>query len=238
MIDAAETPLRIFAPGSLRPVQEAILAGFREAAPEVEVEFAPPAYSGVLAQQLHDGALADVFISASTRYLDDLHAAGLTPQAYPLARNRLALVSRTDLEPPLSGLADFVRSGLRIVIPPPIDPLGEYALELLERAGLTEALARKREQGEVREHLASLRTWLDEGEVDASVLYASMAGSFPAVRTTHLPQDLDMHERVVFGIGVVARHGWSHPAAGRFVDWMLEPVGQVVLQRGGFLPLT
>lgn len=238
MTDAVETPLRIFAPGSLSPVQEAILAGFRKAAPAVRAEFASPAYSGVLAQQIHDGAPADVFISANTRYLDDLHAAGLAPQPYPLARNRLVLVSRTELKPPLAGVAAFAQRGLRIVIPPPIDPLGEYALEMLERAGLTDAIARKREQGEVREHLASLRTWLDEGEVDAAVLYASMADSFSALRITHLPQDLDMHERVVFGIGVIARHGRSHRAAGRFVDWMRGAAGQAVLHRGGFLPLT
>lgn len=238
MTNAAETPLRIFAPGSLSPVQEAILAGFREVAPAVRAEFSPPAYSGVLAQQIHDGAPADVFISANTRYLDELHAAGLVRQPYPLARNRLVLVSRTDLDPPLTGLADFARSGLRIVVPPPIDPLGEYALEMLERAGLAEAIARKRGQGEVREQLAALRSWLDEGDVDASVLYASMAGSFPAVRVTHLPPELDLHERVVFGIGVIARRGWTHPAAERFVDWLRGAAGQVVLQRGGFLPLT
>lgn len=238
MTDGAEAPLRIFAPGSLRPLQKAILAGFREAAPEVGAEFAPPAYSGVLAQQIHDGAPADVFISASTRYLDELHVAGLTPQPYPLARNRLLLVSRFDLKPPLARLADFARGGLRIVIPPPIDPLGEYALEMLARTGLSDAIARKRERGEVREHLASLRIWLDDGEVDAAVLYASMAESFPTSRITHLPPDQDMHERVVFGIGVIAHDGRAHPAAVRFVEWMLGLQGQAVLQQGGFLPLT
>ena len=214
------------------------MAGFHAAVDGVEAAFAPPAYSGVLAQQIRDGAPADVFISANTRYLTDLQAAGLAPQPQPLARNRLLLVSRPDLQPPLTDLAGFVRDGLRIVVPPPVDPLGEYALEMVDRAGLAAAMARKRERGEVREHLASLGPWLESGEVDASVLYASMAGSFPALRITELPPDLDIHERVVFAIGVIEREGQSHPLARTFVDWMLGDDGRTVLQEGGFLPLS
>ena len=238
MTDAPDARLRIYAPGSLRPVRNAILSGFHAAAPGVRAEFASAAYSGVLAQQIREGAPADVFISAHPRYLDELHAAGLAARPHPLARNRLLLVGRADLDPPLTGIEDVARNGLRIVIPPPFDPLGEYAVELLARAGLTHAIARKRERGEVREHLASLRSWLDCGEVDAAVLYASMAGSFPDTRVTLLPPSLDMHERVVFGIGKIERDGRPHPAAGQFISWMLGDEGQAVLRRGGFLPLT
>lgn len=233
-----EAPLRIYAPGSLRPMHEAILTGFRSVAPRVQVEFAPPAYSGVLAQQILMGAPADVFISANTRYLDELRAAGLSPEPHPLARNRLLLVSRADLTPALAGLHDFARSGLRIVIPPPVDPLGEYAEAMFIRVGQSEAIARKREWGEVREDLASLRGWLDQGEVDAAVLYASMAAAFPGLPLTELPPALDMHDCVMFAIGVVERDGRSHPAAPMFVNWLLSATGQRVLQAGGFLPLT
>ena len=235
--ELAKQPLRIYAPGSLRPLQEAILDGFGNETGNVRAEFAPPAYSGVLAQQITDGAPADVFISANTRYLAELGKAGLVVRSHPLARNRLLLVSRGDLDPPVNDLVDFARSGLRVLVPPPIDPLGEYALEMLARAGLSDALARKQARGEVRVDLASLQSALDSKQVDAAVLYASMVASFPGVRVTNLPRDLDMHERVLFAIGVVERDGRSHPAAGLFVDWLLGEAGQAVLQRGGFLPL-
>lgn len=199
-------------------------------------EFAPAAYSGVLAQQIRAGAPADVFISANPRYPAELHAAGLARQPRPLARNRL-LASRADLEPPLASVADLVRPGLRVVIPPPIDPLGEYAAEMLERAGLSAAIDAKREKGEVREHLASLRSWLAAGEVDAAVLYASMASVFPGTRHLALPPALDMREHVVFAMCVIARNELPHPAAERFASWLLSPAGQAVLGEGGFLPL-
>lgn len=238
MTESAELPLRVFAPGSLRPVQETIIAGFQAAVEDARVEFAPPAYSGVLAQQILDGAAADVFISANTRHLSDLQAAGLAPFPHPLARNRLSLVSRVNLQPVLSDLFDLARNGLRVVIPPPIDPLGEYAREMLERAGLAEAIARKRVQGEVYEDLASVRSWLVEGEVDAAVIYASMAGSFATQRIMELQPEQDMHERVVFAIGVIEHNGRSYPMAGQFVDWMLAAEGKAVLQQSGFLPLS
>lgn len=94
-------PLRIDAPGSLRPVQTAILDGFHDAVPEVRSEFAPPAKSGVLAQRVHAVAPADLCNPAHTRDLDDLHAAGLASRPRPLARIRLLLVSRAELNPPL-----------------------------------------------------------------------------------------------------------------------------------------
>ncbi|MCA9879577.1 MAG: substrate-binding domain-containing protein [Thermomicrobiales bacterium] len=229
--------LRIYAPGSLSPLREAILVAFHQAVPEVDAEFAPPAYSGVLAERIRAGAPADVFISANIRYPTELHVAGLAGQPQPMARNRLSLVSRAGLEPPLASVADLARPGLRLVIPPPIDPLGEYALQMLERAGLATAISAKRGNDEVREHLASLRNWLATGEVDAAVLYASMVNAFPGTRSLALPPALDMHDQVLFAICVIGRDGAPHPAAGRFVSWMLGPAGQATLRAGGFLPL-
>ncbi|MFT4039330.1 MAG: substrate-binding domain-containing protein [Thermomicrobiales bacterium] len=235
----AETPLRIFAPGSLWPVQAVILAGFRREAPGVAAEFAPPAYSGVLAQQILAGAPADVFISANMRYVEDLHAAGLIAAPSPLARNRLLLLARRGLEPPMRGVADLARPGLRLVLPPAgSDPLGAYAAAMLDEAGLTAAIIAKRERGEVLETLGALREGLASGAVDAAIVYGHMAAMFPAAEAVSLPSEQDWHDRVVFGIGAVTRAAALHPAAATFVDWMRHGEGRQILLRAGFTPLA
>lgn len=232
-------PLRILAPGSLRPVQTAILDGFRREAPEVEAEFGPPAYSGVLAQQILDGAPADVFISANMPYVEALHAAGLIAAPLPLARNRLLLLGRRGLEPPLRDVADLARPGLRLVLPPAgSDPLGAYAAAMLDETGLAAAIAAKRERGEVLESLGALRDGLASGAVDAAIVYGHMAPMFPAAEAVSLPPDQDWHDRVIFGIGKVTRQPPPEPAAEQFVDWMLRGEGQQILLRAGFAPLA
>lgn len=233
-------PLLIFAPGSLRNVQEPIQAAFRLAAPEVEITFHPPAYSGLLAKQVLDGAPADLFISANWAYVDQLHTAGLMPEPRLLAGNRLALLVRKGLEAELRDLESLLRPGVRLLLPPAAtDPLGQYAQELLQRDGLADAVRAKRERGEIAEHLGTLAEGLRTGQVDAAMMYASTASAFVAHATVlPLPPEHDMHEQIRFALGAVQRDGACHPDATRLVAFLTGAEGQSVLAAGGFIPLA
>jgi molybdate transport system substrate-binding protein len=231
-------PLNVFAPGSIVPAQNAILDGFARIQPAIQVTFHPPAYSGLLADAIARGAPADVFISASMRYLDDLQRVGLTPTPRAIAPNRLCLIAQPELTPEVRGIDDLARDRLRLVIPPAeTDPLGQYTMELLDRRGLTQDIERKRQQGEVREDLASLRGLLAANQVDAAVIYASSVSMFGAESVViPLPESLDMRDRIVFGTGVVVRGGTRHPAAEPFVGFLMSAAGQAILSESGYLP--
>lgn len=231
--------LTVIAPGSVTPAREALLQAFARVAPDALVRFHPPAYSGLLAEEIRQGAPADLFISASMAYLQALRVEGLVPEPRPLARNRLCLVARAGLTPGELSIHDLGRDGVRLVIPPAgSDPLGEYAALLFARAGLATFIERKRQRGEVRHELASLRDWLVNSEVDAAVIYASMAPLFGKVaEIVPLPESLDMRDEAVFGVGVVRRDSAAHPAAEQFMAFLLAGEGQQVLIDAGFLPL-
>ncbi len=235
----ARRSLTVFAPGSFNPVRSALRDRFRDLRPDVELVFHPPAYSGLLAAQILAGAPADVFVSANRRYVEDLHRAGLVPAPRILAGNRLGLVVRADLAGTVRAVIDLARGGLRLLVRPhTTDPLGQYAAELLDRAGLADAIARKRAAGEVIGELGQLSTLLAHGQVDAAIAYATaVAGLPPSAVPVPLPPSLDLHDRIVFAVGALARDGKSHPAAEPFVDYLLGPVGQRVLERAGFLTL-
>jgi len=237
--DATAPALSLFAPGSLAGLRETLPRAFARVAPATELVFHPPAYSGLLAAQILAGARVDVFVSANRAYMADLHAAGLVPEPRVLAGNRLALVAREGLAEPVVALADFARPGLCLVVPPAAtDPLGRYTEDLFAHAGLTAAIAAKRAAGEVLDELGALPRLLADGRVDAAIVYASSAPSFPASAVVPLPPDLDRHDRIAFTVGAVRRDGQRRPAADRLVDFMVGFDGQAILVAAGFLPAS
>ena len=71
------------------------------------------------------------------------------------------------------------------------------------------------------------------------ILYASMLESFAAAGTAiPLPAPDDLNDRIVFGAGAIVRDGQMHPAAERFIAFLVGPLGQAVLTQAGFLPRT
>ena len=234
----AVQPLVIYAPGSLIPVQGVLRKGFREVAPEVDLIFHPPTHSGLLAQQILAGGAADVFISAGWRYIVELHEAGLLPNPQVIAGNRLALLVRSDLAAEIGGVQDLARPGLRMLVPPEASgPLGQYTAELFAIAGLTETISEKRRSGEISEDVGGLGDTLASNGVDAVAIYASMLEAFSAAGTAvPLSAPYDLNDRIVFGAGAIVRDGQAHPAATRFVDFLIGSQGQTLLTEEGFLP--
>jgi len=231
-------PLVVFAPGSMLPVQDTLSRGFAGLDLQTPVEWHPPNHSGILAREILQGAAADVFISANWLYVDELHQAGLVPQAEVLAGNRLVMLVRSDVVSQVRELADLTQPGLRVFVPPlELDPLAQYIAALFARARLSDAIAEKQARGEVAEHVMGLREGFATGNVDAAILYATLLPMLPAGATVvALPPDLDMHDLIVFGVGAVVRDSRQHPAAGRFVDFLIGSAGQSILQDAGFLP--
>lgn len=239
MSDTTARALALFAPGSLAGLRETLPRAFARVAPETELVFHPPAYSGLLAAQILAGARADVFVSANRAHMADLHVAGLVPVPRVLAGNRLALVVREGLVGQIVTLADLVRPALRLVVPPAeTDPLGRYTEDLFAQAGLTAAITAKRSAGEILDELGALPLLLAERRVDAAIVYASSAPLFPASAVVPLPPNLDLHDRIAFTVGAVLRDGRRHPAADRLVDFLVGPDGQALLVEAGFLPAS
>lgn len=236
----ASTALMLFLPGAFAGLRDELSRGFAAVAPVVDLQFHDFVPSGMLAKEILAGVQADVYVSANTRYMEDVRRAGLVRVPSVLAGNRLCIVVRPDRAAAVAGLDDLSRGELRLVTPQSeTDPCGQYVVELFERAGLTNAMRRKRERGELVHSQGSgdLPSFLADGRADAGLFYASEAWALgDAVHTVALPASLDLRERIVFMVGVVQRRAQLHPGAVPFVDYLLGPLGQDLLQRHGFLP--
>ena len=123
--------------------------------------------SQVLAQQIIEGAPADVVATADTRTMDRLVAAGLVERPVVLARNSLVIAVEPGNPEGITGLDDLARPGLAVVLADPSVPVGAYAATALARAGVT---VRPRSlELDVKAALAKVTA----GEADAAIVYTT-----------------------------------------------------------------
>jgi molybdate transport system substrate-binding protein len=107
-----------------------------------------PASSGTLAKQLSQGAEADVYISASKKWMDFVLAEGLVKESKPFAGNRMVLIAPADSpdsELDLTRDFDFPSSfeGRLSMGDPAHVPAGAYAQKALEYYGWYESLSQR-----------------------------------------------------------------------------------------------
>jgi molybdate transport system substrate-binding protein len=230
---AAEKPtLRVLAAASLTEV----VTGLSERYEGARVQ---PSFGGssALARQIHDGAPADVFLSASTDWIEFLREAGrLEGEPVVVAGNRLVCI--TSRNGPLAtrsvsgpgALLDAIGPGGRVAIADEGVPAGEYARAALEHAAVLDAF-RKHLVGQ--QDVRAVLHAVELGELDAGFVYATDAED-PAVIVL-FPFDPASHPLIEYRAAVV--RGTEHPeAARRFLDHLRSEAVRQLLTDAGFSP--
>ena len=151
-----------------------------------------PASSGTLARQLKDGAHADLYISASKKWMDFVDSNGNVSESSSFIKNRLVLISYTDskYEPfELSGETRLpsLFSGRLSIGDPAHVPAGKYAVEALKSLGWYEELEdRFLPAPDVRAALSVIE--FDEAEL--GIVYATDAERSEKVKVVSVfPED-------------------------------------------------
>ena len=223
--------LLVFAATSLINAIEEIRPAFQE---KEGIELAV-SYGGsqMLAQQIVQGAPADLFISAGEGPVGLLTGRDLTDGgARSLASNDLVVVSRM-AGTPLASIEDLA-SGLvgRIAIADPdLAPAGAYARESLVNLGLWESLADKLVLSpNVRVALA----YVEAGNADAALVYRTDAMASSGLRVLDIVP-ADTYSTVVYP-AVLIRGSGGRERAELFVDHLQTPSVREVFARYGFLP--
>jgi molybdate transport system substrate-binding protein len=190
--------------------------------------------SGVLLAQIEQGAPFDVVVLAGEDEMDRLARGGrIEPHTrIVVASNRLVVAVPRGSPLPAS-LSDLLGTEFeRIAIGAPAAvPVGRYAREALEHAGLWEAL---RPRLMYAEHAAQVRTYLDRGEADAGLVYASDLLADPAIQEA-FPIDPASHTPILYPAALL-REARDPEGGALFLDMLGGALGEVVLRRHGFLP--
>jgi molybdate transport system substrate-binding protein len=188
-------------------------------------------YAGTqtLANQLTQGAAADVFASADTAHVKTLDDAGLLagePKVF--IHNRLEIVVERGNPKGIHGLADLAGSGLVVVLADPSVPAGNYAKQALATAGVTVHPASLEQQ------VTGVVSKVALGEADAGIVYHSDVVSNSKVEGGEIPDSQNVIADYSIGKLFLTQHA---EAADAFIAYVISSAGQDILKTAGFTGL-
>lgn len=222
--------LTVSVAASLAGTIQEIEAGYQaqHAAVELRNNFGP---SGTLAQEIEQGAPVDVFLSAAEGPMNQLEGKGLIVPGsrHDVLRNALVLVTPADSQ--IRDFADLVAPGvIHIALGDPASvPAGQYGKQTLEALHLFDRVRDKLVLGkDVRQVL----TYVETGNADAGIVYATDAASSTRVRVAATASE-SSHSPIVYPVAAI-RAGHHAAAAGDFIEYLRSPAAVAVFARHGF----
>lgn len=232
--------LWVFAAASLTDAFAEIGEGFeaQHAGVAVSTNYAG---SQNLRTQLEQGAVADVFASANRQQMDAAIASGLVAPdaARVFATNRLVVILPSANPGKVQSLEDLARAGLKLVLAAEEAPAGTYARQSIEKLNSLYGESYKdavlanvvSNEENVKQVLAKVQL----GEADAGIVYTSDAIAAPDLKMIAISPDAN----VVAEYPIAALDAAPSSAlAQEFVEFVLSPEGQSILQKWGFTPIA
>ena len=221
--------LTVFAAASLTEAFDDEKAALSRTDPGLRLTYAF-AGSQALAQQIVQGARADVFASADQSSMQTLVLAGLVGTPRVFARNRLEIAVAPGNPKHVAGLRDLARAGLVVVLVDPSVPAGNYSRQALSKAGVS--VNPRSLELDVKSALAKVAS----GEADAAIVYVSdvlAAGS----RASGVPIADDENVVATYPIAVLKATA-NRAGAEAFVDQVVSGSGRQAILAHGFLPAS
>ena len=221
-----EGDITVFAAASLTAAYTEIGDAFMVEHPDATVTFSFAA-SSELVTQINEGAPADVFASADTSNMTKLTDAGGNagePQVF--ATNLLQIIVQPGNPKGITEVADLANPDLLYVTAAPEVPIGKYAAQVLEAAGVTVTPV------SLEESVKGIVTKVTLGEADAGIVYRTdVEAAGDEAEGVDIPDDIN----VTATYPLVATKEAPNPEGAQvFVDFVLSEQGQEILQSYGF----
>ncbi|MDQ3855110.1 MAG: molybdate ABC transporter substrate-binding protein [Chloroflexota bacterium] len=240
---ASRTALQVFAAASLADAFGQMGQSFERAHPGVRVTF-NFAGSQQLAQQLAQGAPADVFASANQKQMSAAQAAGVVRRedVQEFARNRLVVIYPAANPAGVRTLRDLGRPGVKLDVAAREVPAGQYSLACLEAAARQPGYGagwKRTVLGNIvsyEENVRSVVSKVSLGEADAGIVYQSdvTAEVRDRVGRIEIPQEVNQ----VASYPIAVTKASLHPELARaWVEYVRSTEGQRALKAHGFIPV-
>ena len=240
---ARPAKLSIFAAASLTDAFGEIGKLFEAAHPGVTIAF-NFAGSQQLAQQINEGAPADVFASANSKQMDTVIQAGRIGDGtqHAFARNRLVVIYPQDNPARLRELKDLGKPGLKLVFAAQEVPVGQYSLDFLDKAAADPAFTMSYKEDVLKnvvsyeDNVKSVLAKVALGEADGGIVYTSDISGENGSRVGQL--DIPDTLNVIASYPIAPVKGSKNTElAQAFIDLVLSPKGQEVLAKHNFMPV-
>jgi len=229
------TRLTVLAAASLTKVFPQIGALFARGHPGVGYTYS---FAGTdqLAAQVQQGAPADVFAGASTKYGDQLADDGQIKPYTVFCTNQLVLITPASNPAGITSPQDLATKPVKLVIGSEVVPVGAYTRTVLSNLdsvygdGYSGRVLSKVVSNE--DAVTSIVTKIESGEADAGFVYITdslAAGS--QVDTIPLPAEAQAVAKYPAAVVSASTHGSTAQA---FVEFLLTPPAQDLLRKAGF----
>jgi len=224
------TELFVFAASSLTAAFGAVETRFESSHPDVDVVFNFGPSDG-LSRQIQSEGTADMFASASTRWMDEVASDPGVIGRVDFAHNRLVVITPGDDPAGISTLADLAEPAVQVVLAAEGVPVGDYAREALANAGILDGVTSNVVSNE--EDAAGAVAKISSGEADAAIVYVSDLTTTAAetLRSVAIPDDVNVV--AIYPIAVV-RNTDRADLAREFLDLVVSPEGGRILEKHGF----
>ena len=182
--------------------------------------------SSSLAENINQGAPADVFASASPKNMQQVVDGGGATDPKTFADNVMQIAVPPDNPGNITKLSDLARPGLKVALCQPQVPCGTVAAQVFENANIT--VTPVTQGADVK----SVLTTVQLGEVDAGVVYKTdVQAAGTKVKGIEIPAD--QNASTSYPIAALATAPNAAGAAA-FVDYVLSNDGEKVLAEAGF----
>ena len=224
--DNHTTKIKVLAAASLTNAFSDIAAAYERAHPgsDVQLSFAG---SDILANQIVQGAPADVFASADVAQMKVVRSAGVTTETpKPFVTNHLVVITPKDNPAHISRPTDLARPRVKVVLAGREVPAGDYAEIILRNLGIAKQVHVVSREQDVEGVVSKVRL----GEADAGIVYVTdvTPAIAPEVHEVTIPRSDNVVAR--YEIAPVS----SAPGASGFVSLVLSARGRAILTHYGF----
>ena len=210
----------VFAAASLQDAFETLAASFQDAHPGVRIAFDFQGSQDLVAS-LDGGASADILATANNSTMTDAASKGLVSEQTEFATNVLTLIVPAGNPAGVTGINDGSLDKADLVVCAPEVPCGEATQKLAAELGVT--LNPVSEEQKVTD----VRGKVESGEAQAGIVYttdAAKAGD--KVEAIALPPNSVINHYPI----ALTKSAANSQAAQAFIDYILSPEGQKVLQ--------
>ncbi|OPY57480.1 MAG: molybdate ABC transporter periplasmic molybdate-binding protein [Methanosaeta sp. PtaU1.Bin055] len=200
--------------------------------------------SQALRTQIEHGAYADVFASANNKQMNALKDLGLMNNSSVsiFTRNKLSLIIPKDNPAEISNLRDIVKPGVKIVIGTKDVPVGDYALQIIDKLGNDSAYGPEYKE-KVLANIISQETNVNYvvtkialGEADVGFAYVSDVTLELSSRVSQIEIPDEYNIIAEYPIGITTESRYAAEALD-FINLVKSEEGRAVLERYGFSPV-
>lgn len=189
--------------------------------------------SGALQAQIEEGAPVDIFMSAAQKQMTALEEGGLLVEGTKktLLQNKVVLIIPSNSDLGLTTFEDMTKDEVKKIGlgEPEGVPVGQYTEEILRNLNILDKVNAKTVFGS---DVRTVLTWVENGDVDCGVVYATDAASTVKVKiVTEAPEG--SHKEVTYPVAVI-KGSKNIEASKEFLEFLSTDIAKKVFEKYGF----